>query len=274
MRRLSLLPVLFLVLAMPLDAQQSEKKDSTAAKAAPAIEDNSFLVEEAFNQEYGVVQHISTFQRAKDGSWGYSFTQEWPAPSLKHQFSYTVPVYHASRSTGVGDIALNYRYQALGGDDAALWFAPRLSAYLPTGDVNAGRGAGGPGLEVMLPVSYQLSDAFITHWNAGASLTRADNGLGVRGTTRGLKAGASAIWLVAPTFNLMLESVASRNEALDENGKRESFTSYLVSPGMRGALNFASGLQIVPGIAFPIGVGSSRGQRDVFLYLSFEHSFR
>jgi hypothetical protein len=39
-------------------------------------------------------------------------------------------------------------------------------------------------------------------------------------------------------------------------------------------LNFTSGLQIVPGIAVPIGVGSSSGQRDVFLYLSFEHAFR
>ncbi|MEO5816939.1 MAG: transporter [Gemmatimonadaceae bacterium] len=274
MRRLSFLPVFLLAFAMPLDAQKPVAKDSTAAKTPPAIEDNSFLIEEAFNQEYGVVQHISTFQRTKDGSWGYSFTQEWPAPSIKHQLSYTVPVYRANRSTGIGDIALNYRYQALGADGAPLLFAPRLSLYLPTGDVTAGRGAGGPGLEVMLPVSYQLNDAFITHWNAGASLTRADNGLGVRGTARGLKVGASVIWLVAPTFNLMLESIATRGEALDENGKRESFTSYIVSPGMRAALNFASGLQIVPGIAFPIGVGSSRGQRDVFLYLSFEHSFR
>ena len=72
----------------------------------------------------------------------------------------------------------------------------------------------------------------------------------------------------------MLESVATRNESLDDNGSRESSTSYLISPGMRGALNFRSGLQVVPGVAFPIGVGSSSGQRDVFFYLSFEHPFR
>jgi hypothetical protein len=275
MRRLPLLPVLLLVFAMPLDAQQPVAKDSATAKTPPPIEDNSFLVEEAYNQEYGVVQHINTFQRARDGSWAYSFTQEWPAPSLKHQISYTIPVLHfVGSSTGVGDIALNYRYQALGTDDEPLWFAPRLSVYFPTGDEQKGRGAGGPGVEVMLPVSYALTDKFITHWNAGASLTRADNGAGVRGTTRGLKAGASGIWLVTPTFNLMLESIATRGELLDDNGRRVSTTSYLISPGMRGALNFASGLQVVPGIAFPIGVGSSRGQRDVFFYLSFEHSFR
>jgi hypothetical protein len=29
----------------------------------------------------------------------------------------------------------------------------------------------------------------------------------------------------------------------------------------------------VPGIALPIGVGASRGEKAVFLYLSFEHPF-
>jgi hypothetical protein len=37
---------------------------------------------------------------------------------------------------------------------------------------------------------------------------------------------------------------------------------------------FASGLQIAPGVAVPIGVGPSRGERSLFVYLSFEHPFR
>jgi hypothetical protein len=45
----------------------------------------------------------------------------------------------------------------------------------------------------------------------------------------------------------------------------------LLSPGFRWALNFKSGLQIVPGVAVPVGLGPSAGQRGVFLYLSFEH---
>lgn len=44
------------------------------------IQDNSFLIEEAYNQERGVVQHIQTFQIMKDDSWIYTFTQEWPVP--------------------------------------------------------------------------------------------------------------------------------------------------------------------------------------------------
>ena len=247
-----------------------------SAKAAPAIADNSFLLEEAYNQEYGVVQHISAFQRSRSGDWVYAFTQEWPAPGQKHQLSYTIPVLHLN-ATGLGDVALNYRYQALGAEGEKLWFSPRLSVYLPTGDESAGRGAGGAGVEVNLPVSYSLSDAIVTHWNAGASYTRVKNG-GLTGSNRGLRGGVSAIWLLAPTFNVMLESVASRSEFVDAQGRKDVFTNYIISPGVRGALNFASGLQIVPGIAFPIGVGSlapgEERQRDVFLYLSFEHPFR
>jgi hypothetical protein len=38
-----------------------------------AIQDNSFLIEEAYNQEDGVVQHISVFQRDSDGdAWGFA----------------------------------------------------------------------------------------------------------------------------------------------------------------------------------------------------------
>ena len=42
------------------------------------IMDNSFLIEEAYNQEEGVVQHINTFMRQRHGDWLYTFTQEWP----------------------------------------------------------------------------------------------------------------------------------------------------------------------------------------------------
>jgi len=36
---------------------------------------------------------------------------------------------------------------------------------------------------------------------------------------------------------------------------------------------FKNGLQIVPGVAMPIGIGPSAGETGVFLYLSFEHPF-
>jgi hypothetical protein len=269
MTRIAALLGLALLLTPSAHAQPAK---ADTAKAAPPIADNSFLMEEAYNQESGVVQHINAFDRTRDGFWVYAFTQEWPAPSQRHQLSYTVPVVNFG-AKGIGDLGLNYRYQAIGADGEKLWVSPRLSVYLPTGDESSGRGAGGPGVEVNLPVSYALSDAIVTHWNAGVNLTRL-RGSGVTGSSRGVRVGASAIWLVTPTFNLMLESVAGRTQVRDGQGGSETSNSFVISPGMRGAINFASGLQVVPGIAFPVGAGPSSGQRDVFLYLSLEHPFR
>lgn len=61
-----------------------------AAAAAGPIQDNSFLLEEAYNQEPGVIQHISAFSRSReDGAWVYSFTEEWPIRGQTHQGSVT-----------------------------------------------------------------------------------------------------------------------------------------------------------------------------------------
>ena len=57
-------------------------------------------------------------------------------------------------------------------------------------------------------------------------------------------------------------------------GQTQRQHDLLLNPGARWALNFANGLQIVPGISFPIGVGPSAGDKGVFVYLSFEHPFR
>jgi hypothetical protein len=256
-----------LLLSAPLAAQ--------AEKEPARIADNSFLVEEAYNQETGVVQHIGAFRRAPDRSWLFTFTQEWPAPSQRHQFSYTAAVLSSvDAGAGVGDLALNYRFQALGKDDEPVWFSPRLSVLFPTGDVNAGRSVGGPGVQVNLPLSIDVSESLVTHWNAGATLINARNAAGARRTVNGVSAAASAIWLVAPTFNLMLESVWDRAQALDDAGVRHTEASFVLVPGARAAINLRSGMQIVPGVGIPIGVGPSRGERDVFLYLSVEHSFR
>lgn len=242
-----------------------------APKEAPKISDNSFLVEEAYNQEAGVVQHIGTFRRARDGSWLATFTQEWPAPGQRHQLSYTIPL--ASAGTSVGDVALNYRFQAIGRDEERLWFAPRLSLVLPTGSVANGSGAGGPGLQLMLPVSLDITDKLVTHWNAGGTVTHARAANGVQADTRGLNAAASAIWLLSPNLNLMLETAWDRGDVLDDAGQRMTAEHLIVSPGVRAAINLASGMQIVPGVGIPLGVGPSRGTRDVFLYFSVEHPF-
>ena len=242
---------------------------------APLIQDNSFLVEEAYNQEAGVVQHIVTFQQSR-GLKGFdaAFTQEWPVGSIRHQLSYDLPLQRAGSSTGIGDVAINYRYQLLGDGAATLAIAPRFSVVVPTGDWKRGRGAGAVGFDVGLPMSYVLSPAFSTHMNPTATIVpSARNMAGKRATTTAFSYGQSLIYTVSRAIQPMVEAVYSREQEVTGAGSTEDLDSFFISPGVRAAFNFASGLQIVPGIAVPIGVGPSRGERSVFVYLSFEHGF-
>jgi hypothetical protein len=266
LRGLARAAVPLLVFAAPVAAQEP----------AP-IADNSFLIEEAYNQPAGVVQHISTFSRADGGgAWDYSFTQEWPLGGIRHQLSYTIPLAHADGiGTGIGDVALNYRYQLVGGEDDLIHVAPRLSLLLPTGSEDEGRGAGSAGLQGNLPVSWVVSPALVTHWNAGATVTPSANGpLGSEATTVGFNLGGSAIWRVRRAVNLMLEAVWFSDETPVAAGGTVREESAFLNPGVRWALDFASGLQIVPGVAYTIGLGPSDGDDGLFLYLSFEHPFR
>ncbi len=237
------------------------------------IQDNSFLLEEAYNQEDGVVQHIQVLQymkRLKD--WQYTFTQEWPAPKQAHQLSYTLPVthFHDNDATGVGDILLNYRYQAIMKDKIAL--APRLSLILPTGDSKKGLGTDTVGYQVNIPLSVELADKFVTHWNLGATYTpRAKDSTGEKSNIHGFNYGASVIYLATENFNLVLEAAGTSTETAQINGIHTTESTFFINPGVRFAINFKSGLQIVPGFSVPIGLGPSGGEYGGLVYLSFEH---
>jgi hypothetical protein len=244
------------------------------------IQDNSFLIEEAYNQEFGVVQHISAFTLFRpSGDWIYTFTQEWPVPGEKHQLSFTLPAQDVhgpgAASLGIGDVALNYRYQAKGDGQAHVAMAPRFSVLVPTGRAKENLGAGGVGLQLSLPVSVTLGARVVAHTNAGYTHEfSARNAAGDRANTNSYNLGQSFVWLTKPRLNLLVETVWIRTAAVSGPGETTHSNSFLVSPGLRWAYNFVSGLQIVPGLAFPIGVGPSRGQTALFAYLSFEHPFR
>lgn len=244
----------------------------------PPIQDNSFLIEEAYNQDAGVVQHINTFMRMRNGDWLFTFTQEWPVRSYKHQLSLTMPAQRFKESgsgTGVGDTAINYRYQLVGNSDAKLLIAPRVSLLVPTGDSSRGMGMGGVGWPFNLPVTAFLHEKLVTHWNAGTTLTpNAKNATGDKAGLKGFNLGQSFGWLVRRDLNLMFETAWNRNETVAGPGLKERADSMFLNPGVRWAHNFKSGLQIVPGVAVPIGVGPSNGTRGLFVYLSIEHAFR
>lgn len=243
------------------------------AEEVKKISDNSFLLEEAYNQEDGVIQHIQTFQYLKKSKdWQYTFTQEWPVPNMKHQFSYVIPATHLhdNDSTGVGDVLLNYRYQAIFQDKIAL--APRFSLILPTGDYKKGLGTDTVGYQVNMPLSVELSDKFVTHWNMGATFTpRAKDATGEKANIRGFNYGASLIYLMNENFNLMLEAAGTSTETAQVNGLKSTNSTFFINPGVRFAINCKSGLQIVPGLSVPIGIGPSEGEYGGLLYLSFEH---
>ena len=237
------------------------------------ISDNSFLIEEAYNQDPGVVQHINTFTIGRDGNWVYTFTQEWPVGSMKHQLSYTITVLRNDDERGIGDTEINYRYQLVNKKRVAI--APRISLLLPTGNSKKGLGFGEVGFQTNLPISISHSSKFVTHWNAGATVVpRAKNELSEKAFSTGFNLGQSTIWLATNRFNVLVETVWNSFELVVTQHQTEKQYSAIVNPGIRWAYNFSSGLQIVPGLSFPIGFGPSNGSRGVLFYLSFEHPFK
>lgn len=244
MRRIPLLAALAATLAvLPAHAQE----------AVVPIADNSFLIEEAYNQEAGVVQHIGTFTMPRDGaSWEFGFTQEWPLFSQEHQLSYGVPITHDSSGTGPGNLMLNYRYQALGVGGGEVAFAPRLSVLLPTSAASQGKGLG---YELNLPLSTRLGNALVSHTNLGTTLAA--------GEPAEYFAGQSLIWLMTSRFNPLVEVVWRRGAAGDET---------TVNPGFRWAYNLGD-TQLVPGLAVPVTFSAAPTNVAMFLYLSVEHPF-
>jgi len=230
------------------------------AQGAPAkdpsrkweILDNSFLVEESFNQEAGVVQNIFTWTRGRDGAWEGSFTQEWPAPGMAHQLSYTLPFSGTGRASGIGDVLLNYRYQLREESAGGPAISPRLSIILPTGREGDDLGSGTAGLQILVPASKQFGD-FYVHANAGYTWLP-----DVQRTTR---VAGSGIWRVAPMFNLMLEGVVEFGETMT------------VSPGFRRGWNIGKH-QLVIGAAVPITRADGRSTAALLTYFSYELPFR
>jgi hypothetical protein len=268
------LAILLLVFAGTVRAQSPPAAPTRGEP--PPIQDNSFLMEEAYNQEEGVVQHINEFERMRGGEWLATFTQEYPVPKQTHQLSYTIPFQRvageAGSRSGLGDIALNYRYQLAGDSEARFACAPRLSLLLPTGDEKKGLGSGGVALQANVAMSTVLSSRFVTHTNIGMTYTpAAKDERGEKARTRAYNLGESLVWLAGASFNALVEVVWTRAESVTGADQTQASRSFFVSPGIRWAWTFPTGLQIVPGIAVPIGVGPSRHDRALFLYLSFEH---
>ncbi len=241
------------------------------------IRDNLFLLEEAYNQEPGVIQHISVFQAApKTRGWSYSFTDEWPVPTDLHQLSFTVNVLGLPHGgpVSLGDLLVNWRVQAVGlGGTGVVAMAPRLSLVLPTGSVERNTGRGAIGVQVGLPVSIEMGRFFVAHLNAGVTVTPSAHGPGGR-TETALDAtgGLALVWQPVSWLNPLVEVMYANQEELQASGSRRR-ASLVVNPGLRVAIDvLGTGLQVVPGVSAPMRVWP-RGEAEVGVvgYLSFEH---
>jgi DtxR family Mn-dependent transcriptional regulator len=242
------------------------------------ISDNSFLVEEAINQEKGIFQNIFGAMRS-NGAWTSTFTQEWPLGGQTHQFSYTAAFLHDSEHTGVGDTLLNYRYQAMVEGPGRPAFSPRASLVLPSGNSDDGLGDGSWGLQVNLPFSKQRGDWYL-HWNAGftwlADATQTfhlSNDMAVvrRDSLTSPFLAGSAIYRLRPMFNLMLESVMLFDQSLDTLGTVRTRT-FTLSPGFRGGWNIGE-KQVIAGFALPLSWTGDESDTGAFLYFSYELPF-
>jgi hypothetical protein len=245
-----------------------------------AIEDNSYFIEEAYNQEDRVVQHINNgrYSLLSSHDFAYSFTQEWPVFSQKHQFSYSIGFssLNSGNVFGLNDVMLNYRYQ-LTGHDAFITLAPRISLILPTGNAKKDLGTGVLGYQFNLPASKRISNAIVCHANAGYTLlpnvesTGTDN-LVYHKTYSFVNLGASMIWLITYRTNFMFEALYNILHEAGESSDMVTDHQVIVSPGFRHAFDIKN-LQIVPGIAVPILFQKGDAEYGLFFYLSFEHPF-
>jgi hypothetical protein len=257
--------LLLLSLIHPVQAQQQQPFQ-------PAVEpfrisDNSFLVEEAFNQEAGIFQNIFNAARSEH-AWASTFTQEWPIASQTHQFSYTLAWANGERFD-FGDVLLNYRYQALMEGPGRPAFSPRLSVILPTAnDPDVGDS---PGLQFNLPFSKQTGDVY-WHWNAGMTWRpSADFGNGSEHLASPFFA-ASAIVRLKPMFHAMLESVLAYEDlpSIVGTGHERLFT---LSPGARGGWDVGD-QQLILGVAVPVTWVAGGHDTAAFVYVSYELPFR
>jgi DtxR family transcriptional regulator, Mn-dependent transcriptional regulator len=268
--------VIFLLASRAVLAQ-TPAKEPEAGTVPFKITDNSFLVEEAFNQEAGVFQNIFGAIRI-NGTWASAFTQEWPLASQTHQFSYTLAFLDDGSQRGAGDVLLNYRYQAMTEAPGRPAFSPRLSLILPAGDTGKGLGDGSLGLQVNLPFSKQRGDWY-WHWNAGmtwlpraeATFQRHDLAVIRHDNVTSPFVAGSGIYRLRPMFHLMMESVISFDQSLAEVGTRRD-TTFTLSPGFRGGWNIGD-KQVVVGFALPT-TWSDTTNTGAFLYFSYELPFK
>jgi hypothetical protein len=161
--------------------------------------------------------------------------------------------------------------------EAWITIAPRLSLILPTGSEEKGLGSGSTGFQVNVPASKRVNSFLVAHFNVGATVlpdvdVLLQDGARASHTLTSYNLGGSLIWLASYNINLMAEFITNINHSIGEDGSTSHVPEYIISPGIRAAID-AGSLQIVPGVAVPTSFVDGDSRTGLFLYLSFEHPF-
>jgi hypothetical protein len=271
-----------------------EKKNGNGGFQAKHIRDNGFLIEEAFNQGIGEVQHIFNWIQSWDRAprlrsrfFDASYGMELPLGSQLHQFSFTVLYQTVFEKTDdglvnqvgdIGDTELSYRYQLFANDDT-LWCAPKFALILPTGDERFGFSNGAVGYDFVLPVSF-YRDRFDFHINLGYSITPnasvelPNRVKSPRHDLNGYLLGAALYWKPEVFLHFFIEALWLRNEGIIEDGSKERGTQVFLNPGFRYAVTQNEGVEWVLGVAVPVGLTRDTPDIGVFAYMSIEYDFR
>jgi len=266
------------------------KKGSYLYWGQLAFEDNSFLFDEAINQEKGIMQYVSNlyFDNVNGGNLLYSFTQEIPVGGEQHQLNYSL-LYHLDRATpsgqrssGFGDISVGYHYKLTGKRDKVM-VIPGITVIIPTGNSQEGRGIGGAGAQATVTFTKRLSHRLVTHYNIGYTFisqadryTYSNTDSPVLAYERNLHyagLGAGATWYVSRKKVLFAELISNFVTDINQDGSLRHRNISTINPGFRFCID-ANNVQIVPGVSSPIILTDGAFSRmGIFFYLSIESEY-
>ena len=269
------------LLSLFLGGGVARAQTADAVESAPqpfGITDNSFFVEEAFNQEPGIFQNLLVFERSGPRGWDAKFVQEWPVGSMRHQFSYSLGFARDGGASRFNGTSFDYRHQLWVEGPGRPAFSPRLSLLVSRDDSETGVDESGAGIEMNLPFSKRIGPTYL-HWNGGLRwfprMSTESRQLPVVADDVGLASpflAGSAIYALRPMVNLMLEAVLESEHFVAGLNRTDRAAVLTVSPGARGGFNVGDA-QIVLGIAVPIVRQQGDTDTGVLGYLSYELPF-
>jgi hypothetical protein len=240
------------------------------------LQGDEFLVDTAYLDDDDELQHKLTFERKYDGRWSADFTEELTLAAETHQLVVSLPAHLAGNriesSRGFGDAAIEYSYGLYGNDSSRVTVSPGVGLSIPIGNPRKGLGSGGLGMSFKIPVGIMLSSRFALNSVYEMTYTpAAKNDVGESAATTEHEIGQSLVWFAKPKLNFFVESVWERSQRVTGGGLTENEYSFVVSPAVRWRHTFKSGLTVSPGIAVPIGLGPSRGENNIVIFIAFGH---